>query len=153
MLKKDHRFTCLGGVKRRKSEAIFDFLGDLDEFNAALGLIRAFGQKSLAKRVLAFQEDLVKIGGAVGAQGGQDFLAPATARLETEIARREDKTVKEFSRPGASKTSAFLHLARALARRAERSAVGLKKIKHQQIVAYLNRLSLLLFWLAKKEEK
>lgn len=153
MLKKtDHCFTFLKGKKLPKSEKIFIFFGDLDELMVSLGLVRVFCPGKVEKIISNIQEDLIKIGGFVSGQGRKDFLTPATARLENKISQIEDRTVGEFSRPGKTKTSAFLHFSRALARRAERSAVGLKDSKLKPVVAYLNRLSLLLFWLAKKEE-
>lgn len=153
MLKKNDCLTYLGGGKRRKSEAIFTALGDLDELTAALGLVRAFNKKRQLKKIsLSLQEDLINLGGVLVGLKRVDFRRK-TAVLEKEIAKLGRTPRKEFVRPGANKTSAFLHLCRAIARRLERRVVGLKDRKFNREIAWLNRLSLFLFWLAVKEEK
>jgi len=80
-------------------------------------------------------------------------LKEKTALLEEKIKQMTNSSVKTFSRPGANKSSAFLHLARAVCRRLERRVAGLKKKSMNPLVAYLNFLSSFLFWLAKKEER
>lgn len=153
MLKKNDCLTCFDGGKRRKSEAIFTALGDLDELMAALGLVRAFSTKrQLEETSLGLQEDLINLGGALAGLKKVDWRRKTTV-LEKKIARLSRPPRKEFVRPGANKTSAFLHLGRAIARRLERRVVGLKEKKFDGEIAWLNRLSLFLFWLAVKEEK
>ncbi len=73
--------------------------------------------------------------------------------LEKRISEVKDLEIKHFCRPGVNQISAFLHLARAITRRAERKVVGLKNDSYQPLVNYLNRLSSLLFWLAVRKEK
>ena len=152
--KKDHCLTCLEGKTRYKSDKIFVFFGDLDELLATIGLARAFSRKkSLKQTLLSLQDDLVALGGVIAGAIKAHLLRQKTKSLEKKIDQLKDPNVKEFSRPGATKVSAFLHLARATARRLERRALKLKPKPHSALCAYLNRLSLLLFWLAKKEEQ
>lgn len=139
--------------KKPKSAAIFAVFGDLDELVAVLGIARAFaGKRSLKTLLWQLQEDLIELGGVLSGAKKENFRNKAIL-LEREIAKIENRRVKGFSRPGKNKISAFLHLARTTARRLERRVVGLKEEKFKGVIAWLNRLSLLLFWLAVKEEK
>jgi len=148
----DKSFTFLKGKKYLKSTPIFAVLGDLDELNATLGLIRAFAKKNLQQKILYLQNDLREIGGFLSGVKKVDLKEKA-ALLAEKINQMANSSVKTFSRPGANKTSAFLHLARAVCRRLERRVVGLKKKDFQKVVFYFNLLSFYLFWLAQKEEK
>jgi len=148
----DKSFTFLKGKKCSKSASVFEALGDLDELNATLGLARAFAKKNLKQKILWLQNDLIEIGGFLSGVKKIDLKEKA-ALLEGKINQMANSSVKTFSRPGANKSSAFLHLARAVCRRLERRVAGLKKKSMNPLVAYLNFLSSFLFWLAKKEEK
>jgi cob(I)alamin adenosyltransferase len=148
----DKNFTSLKGKKCSKSASIFDALGDLDELNATLGLARAFAKKNLKQKILWLQNDLIEIGGFLSGVKKIDLKEKA-ALLEEKINQIANSSVKTFSRPGANKTSAFLHLARAVCRRMERKVIWLKKKNLKPLEAYLNSLSNFLFWLAQKEEK
>ena len=155
----DDGFTFLpGGVRASKADARLDALGALDELDAALGLLKvALAGKPAAARIEVLQRDLLKIGGELAT--GRPALAPeAVAALETEIAQRNAALppLHEFVLAGASETSARAHAARAVCRRAERELVRVRHT-HPEIVfapalAYLNRLSGLLFALARAAE-
>ena len=147
----DKSFTFLKGKKCSKSASVFEALGDLDELNATLGLVRAFAKKNLKQKILLLQNDLIEIGGFLSGVKKIDLKEKA-ALLEEKINQMANSSVKTFSRPGINKVSAFLHLARATCRRLERRVAGLKKKSMNPLVAYLNFLSSFLFWLAKKEE-
>lgn len=148
-----HCLTCLGGKIKDKSEKIFAIFGDLDELIAVLGLTRAFSRKKILKRSLfSLQNDLIRIGGVLAGTGEGRFFKEKTVTLEKRIDELKDPRVRGFSRPGANKISAFLHLSRAITRRLERKVARLRKRRYQPLEAYLNRLSLFLFWLAVKEE-
>jgi len=147
----DKSFTFLKGKKGSKSASVFEALGDLDELNATLGLARAFAKKNLKQKILLLQNDLIEIGGFLAGVKKIDLKEKA-ALLEEKINQMANSSVKTFSRPGANKSSAFLHLARAVCRRLERRVAGLKKKSMNPLVAYLNFLSSFLFWLAQKEE-
>ena len=148
----DKSFTFLKGKKCSKSASVFEALGDLDELNATLGLARAFAKKNLKQKILWLQNDLIEMGGFLSGVKKIDLKEKA-ALLEEKINQMANSSVKTFSRPGANKTSAFLHLARAVCRRMERKVIGLKKKNLKPLEAYLNSLSNFLFWLAQKEEK
>jgi len=150
----DQSFTCLAGKKVSKSAQVLDVLGDLDELSSILGLVKVFSEKkTLKKQVSDLQEDLILIGGWLSGLGQVVFLKEKELELEKKIAKIQLPTLKEFSRPGVNRTSAFLHLARVAVRKLERKVVGLKHKRYRSLIKYLNRLSTLLFWLAVKEEK
>ena len=155
----DDGFTFLpGGVRVSKSDARMDALGALDELDAALGLLRvALAGKPDAARIECIQRDLLKIGGEL-ATGKPALEASAVAALDGEIARRNAALppLREFVVAGANEASARAHFARAVCRRAERELVRVREA-HPGIVfpaglAYLNRLSGLLFALAREAE-
>ena len=75
------------------------------------------------------------------------------SQLKKEIKKLGNRRQERFSLPGKNLSSSFLHQARAITRRLERRVVSLARKKDQPLIAYLNQLSLLLFWLALKEEK
>jgi len=155
MLKRDnHCLTSLKGKKKSKAEKVFGLLGDLDELGVTLGLVRAVSRKKRLRQELeSIQEDLIAIGGFLVSFKKGPGLKKKTASLEARILKLENNSVKEFSRPGVNQASAYLHLARVVCRRVEREMVRLKGKEEPLLVAYFNRLSLLLFWLAVKEEK
>ncbi len=137
----------MGAKKIAKDDPIFEALGSLDELNSWLGLCQD-------KRLKPIQEDLfiaqAEIGlAAMGRKSKIKITKLKTERLEKEIAKI-DKVVppiKKFIIPGGSELSTKLDFARALARRAERDAVRMKA--SPDLLQYLNRLSSLLFALAR----
>ena len=126
----------------------------MDELNAALGLLRAAIAGSAESALLeTIQTDLLRIGGELAT--GQPQLAPAAlARLDGEIARRNAQRppAADYVRPGANEREARAHWARVMCRRAEREAVrtqdGYPDRVSSVALAYLNRLSAVLFALA-----
>ena len=156
----DDGFTCLpGGARVSKSDVRLDALGALDELDAALGLLRAaLAGRPDAVRIEAIQRDLLQIGGEL-ATGRPALAADAGAALAAEIARRNAALppLREFVLAGATEASARAHFARAACRRAEREAVRVRET-HPELVfpaalVYLNRLSGLLFALAREMER
>ena len=155
----DDGFTFLpGGVRLSKSDVRLDALGALDELDAALGLLRtALTGIPDAELVETVQRDLLRIGGELAT--GRPALAPeAVAALEAETARRNAALppLRDFVLAGANEASARAHVARAVCRRAEREVVRVRDA-HPNLVfppalAYLNRLSGLLFALARGAE-
>ena len=129
-------------------------VGDVDEANSAIGLaILAIGDRPEAAWLTTIQNDLFDLGADL-ATPGVDFTPSDTAlrivaaqveRLETEIdALNADlEPLRSFVLPGGA--AASLHLARAIVRRAERSAVALAPHANPQALTYLNRLSDFLF--------
>ena len=148
----DKSRTFLQDKKCLKSSSVFDVLGDLDELNAVLGIVRSKASKKLNQRILKIQNDLIQIGGFL-ATGQKIDLSSKNLLLEKEIKKIADNKIKNFSRPGKNQISAFLHFSRSLCRRLERRIVGLKKKNLRDLIVFLDFLSNLLFWLAIKEEK
>ena len=147
------------GQRRSKTDARFHAIGDVDETNAAIGLARAAMSPTGKTTALLenVQNDLFDIGADLAtpdeAEAGVRITAKAVESLEHVIDKLTDKLgpLESFVLPGGSEVSARLHLARTVARRAERSAVEVAK--HETVsplvLAYLNRLSDMLFQLAR----
>ena len=142
--------------------------GTVDELNAALGLARAAAAHDLLReRLPTIQKDLVLLMGELATavedlpryvRDGHSLVTPAlTATLENWIAELEAANVstKGWATPGANPGSAALDLARTVCRRAERRACALQdagQLDNPEIVTYLNRLSDLLWLLARWAE-
>jgi cob(I)alamin adenosyltransferase len=134
----------------------------VDELNAALGVVLAHSADTQLNRLLArIQRDLFALGAQLAdprARIGKSrakaaFPASKVRQLEKEIDARQAKMepLRAFILPGGSPLGSFLHLARAVCRRAERAVVSLARVEAVDavIVAYMNRLSDLLFVLAR----
>jgi len=142
--------------------------GAVDELNATLGLARAAAQDEVWRENLtAIQQGLVLLMGEVATavedlpryvKDGHSRVTPAmTATLEKWIAELEGAKVggKGWAMPGANTGSATLDFARTVCRRAERRACALQEagqLDNPEIVVYLNRLSDLLWLLARRGE-
>jgi cob(I)alamin adenosyltransferase len=136
----------------------------VDELNAALGAARAHAAKTdLARLLLGVQRDLFAIGAQLADPSRRVAARRAKAAFPTARVRRLEKAIdtreatlpplRAFVLPGGKPVAALLHLARAVCRRAERSVVTLSHEAEvdPRIVVYLNRLSDLLFVLARFE--
>lgn len=162
--KGDKGFTFLcGGAKVTKDDIRIDICGGLDELNSFLGVSKVIVKTKDIKDLLeGIQRDLFVI--------GSEISTPLTAtkrlkntvkyksiqKLQQHINALENKKVikdKCFSLPGGSLASSILDVARTIARRLERRVVTLnrkKLLKNKNILVYLNRLSDLLYLLARK---
>ena len=148
----------IGGRRVGKDEMRLDAYGTVDELNATLGLVAA-ADPNWAGRIAPVQADLFVVGSHLAAPEGPTgnvSLPPlpddATARLERDIDAADETLppLTSFILPGGGETSARLHLARCIARRAERLAVALSRHDPEHpappaVLAYLNRLSDWLF--------
>ncbi len=152
----DDGSTGLGdGSRVRKSSARVAALGEIDELNCQIGVllgeVEAAEIRALLTRV---QNELFDLGGEVSIPGHHMFTESQVLALDGAIARfnAELPPLKEFVLPGGSRASAQAHVARAVARRAERALVGLAEQETVSAPAlqYLNRLSDLLFILARQ---
>jgi len=162
--KGDEGYTTLLGPDRiPKYDLRPEAYGTVDEATSFLGLVRAEPSTSERTRriVLATQRDLWILMGEMAAPPeaklSQRLGEERTRWLETETDRlgAEIPPLKEFVLPGNILASAWLDVARTVVRRAERLAVRLyheEYIKNEEIIRYLNRLSSLLFALARYEE-
>jgi len=138
-------------------------IGDIDELNSALGIaVVALGDSAFVADLLRVQNDLFDLGADI-ATPGDDFtpsemvlrIVPAQVEwLETQIDAINDTIppLRSFILPGGSPAAAAVHLARAIARRAERTLVAADRDGSINPAAriYANRLSDYLFVLARK---
>ena len=158
-----------GGERIRKDDLRVEAYGTVDELNAALGVAASLhAEPEIDALLLTFQSDLLTLGGDLATPSETDRsrgrvtverIGPErVARLETLIDRSESELapLKNFILPGGCPLAAALHLARTICRRAERHTVTLSDEAAQQgeplnpeVVRYLNRLSDLLFVLAR----
>jgi cob(I)alamin adenosyltransferase len=158
--------ALFGGQVTRKDSPRVEAYGQVDEVNAAVGLARALlahreegGDGELETILAGLQADLFTLGAELATPPGTVNKASVpldeedVARLEQLIDRLQDTLLpqKHFILPGGITTAAALHLARTVCRRAERAVVGLAGIEavSATLVVYLNRLSDLLFVLAR----
>jgi cob(I)alamin adenosyltransferase len=148
-----------GGARVPKASARVEAYGTVDETNAAVGMARATKLDARSDAVLAeVQVDLFTLGAELATMPGREaklsmkLLGPEdAARLEAAIDESEAllPPLKNFVLPGGSPQAAALHLARCIARRAERAVLALGGAR-PDVVIYLNRLSDLLFSLARR---
>jgi cob(I)alamin adenosyltransferase len=153
------------GSRVAKSDPRMAAIGDVDELNSALGIaICEISDAVLAQSLRVIQNDLFDLGAdlATPAEEGDDFapsdmvlrVTPSQVeRLEAEIdtINNDLEPLTSFILPGGEKSAAAIHLARAIARRAERTAVGAAQVIaiNPQALAYINRLSDYLFVLGR----
>jgi cob(I)alamin adenosyltransferase len=149
-----------GGERVPKDSLRIDAYGTVDELNSVIGLARCYAIDQKADTVLnAIQSDLFQL--------GADLATPLSvsnakiARIQTGDYERLEQWIDEldpqlpplnnFILPGGSKPGAMLHLARNVCRRAERLTVRLSRTEpvNDHVVIYLNRLSDLLFVIAR----
>lgn len=149
--------SLLGGTRVGKDHARVEAYGAVDEFNAALGVVRAMGPDAdLDGHLARVQEQLFTVGAglATPAEASVHRSAPAmdrafTESLEAAIDRWEQELppLHAFVLPGGTSLAGALHVARAVGRRAERRVVALSHLAEidPQLIAFLNRLSDFLF--------
>ncbi len=160
----DKGYTSLIGGKRvSKSSLRVNAYGDVDELNSLLGLcIASIDDEQVKDTLRSIQNELFIVGSDLAEPELSSASIPRVnqsmvKRLEEIIDMYEEEvgTINYFILPGGSKEAALLHLARSVARRAERSIVALSE--HEQInkdiIPYVNRLSSLLFVLARLMNK
>jgi cob(I)alamin adenosyltransferase len=152
-----------GGGRVPKSHPRVAAYGDVDELNSVLGVVRATPPTDWFDPLLeSIQRDLFSIGGQLATPDPSLVTkAIAKAALSTgrvgeleqviDAADRELPPLRAFILPAGTSKAAALHLARTVCRRAERCVVGLAQETEvpEIFVTYLNRLSDLLFTLAR----
>jgi cob(I)alamin adenosyltransferase len=150
-----------GGGRVKKTSVRVDAYGTVDELNATVGVARATGLDAVSDGVLAqVQSDLFTLGAELATMPGKEkkltmhLLDDAdAARLEAAIDAAEEglPPLAFFVLPGGSPQAAALHVARTVCRRAERAVLAIdEEPPRKALVVYLNRLSDLLFVLARK---
>jgi cob(I)alamin adenosyltransferase len=161
----DGQTGLFGGERVQKNDALVDAYGSVDETNACLGVARAARLTPALDGVLEqIQAQLFVLGAELAtpkghrARIGLPLLDAADiAALEAEIDRLEAglPPLSSFVLPAGSPGASALHLARTVCRRAERAVVGVARAAEvrSELVVYLNRLSDLLFVMARAENQ
>ena len=153
------------GSRIAKDDPRMAAIGDVDELNSAIGVATCeIPDSELIAKLRVIQNDLFDLGAdlATPAAEGDDFepsemvlrvAASQVERLENEIDALNEglEPLTSFILPGGGKDAAAIHLARAIARRAERTAVGAaQNLRINPLaLAYINRLSDYLFVLGR----
>jgi cob(I)alamin adenosyltransferase len=168
----DGRTGLVDGSRVSKASALMQAIGDVDEANSAIGVaVVALGEHPLAAALERIQNDLFDLGADLATPASEGGFAPSEMvlriipsqieRLEREIDAMNAQLapLRSFILPGGSPQAAALHLARAITRRAERSAVAVEDVSdagerdesesgmrlNPAALAYVNRLSDFLF--------
>jgi cob(I)alamin adenosyltransferase len=155
--------SLAGGTRVSKSALRVDAYGTIDELNAALALARAIcDEPAIAGLTRSVQQDLFKIASVLATSPNSPKAPPSIEdemvdRLTTEVHRIEaiEGMLSDWSLSGDLAVAAAFNLARTICRRAERGAVRLAEsgeLVQPSILAYLNRLSDLLWLLARQLE-
>lgn len=156
----DKGTTALGTGKRvPKHDRRVEAFGTVDEANAAIGIARLHATGDADAMLARIQNDLFDLGADLCAPEGPDakerlrIIDAQVERLEHEIDRMnaELAPLNSFVLPGGSAASAHLHLARTIARRAERDITRLAEAEpvNPAAIRYINRLSDHLFVMAR----
>ena len=158
----DDGTTALGNGERiAKSSKRVSAYGSVDELNSFIGLARSFIEsdklKELDKILATIQNDLFDLGADLcipDKDKNADSLKIVNSyvkNLEREIDKLNSQLepLRSFILPGGTKVSAYIHIARTIARRCEREMIELRQIEEAEIskeaVQYINRLSDFLF--------
>lgn len=155
--------SLFGGKRLSKDDARIEAYGQVDELNSLLGIILAENPRAeVSKKLTRVQKELFVLGSDLSAPYGIKVKVPRitrayVSRLEKEIDRMEKNLpkLKNFILPGGSSVGSKLHLARSVARRAERAIAALsqKEKINAKAQIYINRLSDWLFVLARYVNK
>jgi cob(I)alamin adenosyltransferase len=159
----DDGTTGLGdGTRVPKDSARVEAYGTVDELNSSIGVLLAACsgpgfQAGVPRKILEclteVQHELFDMGGELCIPGHRAIQAGQISRLETELDEFNDALppLKEFILPGGGPAAAACHVARTIARRAERRVLTLSRAEavSPEVMKYLNRLSDLLFVLAR----
>ncbi len=152
--------TQLGKEKVRKDNDVINAIGDVDELNSELGVaMQNVSDEKASKQLVYLQNKLFTVGAELASLMDKRFAPknPISTRdvKQLEIAIDESSAmvpeIKKFILPGGPYGAAYLDRARTVARRAERSVVGLTGSYsiNPAVLTYLNRMSSLLFVLAR----
>jgi cob(I)alamin adenosyltransferase len=156
--------SLVGGVRVSKASLRVEAYGSVDELNSALGFARSLCEDDALRAIaLTVQRELFQVGSALATPpDSAKAPAPVTAemvdRLTAEVHRLEaiPGILLDWSLPGESALAAAFDVARATCRRAERCVVRLAESGEALppfVLAYLNRLSDLLWLCARKIDR
>lgn len=154
--------SLFGGKRVWKDDLRLQAYGTIDELNSVLGIASGEIQSEELREIISsIQNDLFTLGSDLATPleiEAKNFAIPRVdenfiSRLEKFIDSYDNQLpeLKNFILPGGTKGASYLHFARTICRRAERETVALGKSVDigDKIVVYLNRLSDLLFVLAR----
>ena len=157
--------SLVDGKKVSKSHVRLEAYGTVDELNSSLGIVIAnLKDKALTEELIKIQNDLFEVGSQLASSKRDKkidiYLEKSVKEFENSLDKWTKKLPKleHFILPGGGKAGSTLHLSRTICRRAERRVVDLSKKEtvDQNVIMYLNRLSDLLFIMARvinKKEK
>jgi len=153
----DDGTTGLGdGSRTTKDSARIEAVGTIDELNSWIGLLLAElpADEPLIEPLTEIQHRLFDLGGELAVPGFQLIQSQMVSDLEVlcDQLNEELPPLKEFILPGGSTSAGLCHMARAVARRAERIIVTLSKDESigDDLKRYINRLSDVLFVMARQ---
>ena len=148
----DDGTTGLGdGSRIPKDSPRVEAYGTVDEANSAIGLVLSHGSlpESVRSSLTDVQHDLFELGGELCIPGHSAVTDDMIDRLERELDdhNRDLPALNDFILPGGGPAATACHLARTIARRAERRVKTLADAEpvRNEVLRYLNRLSDLLF--------
>ena len=156
--------TALGDGERVLKDSLrVSAYGNVDELNASIGIITLYANTELKRKLKNIQNDLFDVGADLCvpiSDKNKDRLRLSTNQIETLELEIDDmnsilEPLDSFVLPGGCRSATFLHMARTICRRAERSVVSLRsreKINDNTLV-YLNRLSDWLFVASRVENQ
>ncbi len=152
----DDGTTGLGdGTRVAKDSVRVDAYGTVDEANSAIGVTLACPSvpQIIADILTEVQHDLFELGGELCIPGHSAVTDHYVERLESELdgLNKDLPALEEFILPGGGQAAAACHLARTIVRRAERRVTTLTAVEtvRPEVIRYLNRLSDLLFVIAR----
>ena len=158
----DQGETGLGSGQRvRKDHPRVTAYGEVDELNAVIGLLTTIPALPEIELLRTIQNDLFDVGADLCVPTQPEQATGSCLRVSPEQPIRLEEAIdrlnanleplRSFILPGGTQASAWLHMARTVCRRAERAVVTLmeKETVNVQVLIYLNRLSDLLFVMAR----
>jgi cob(I)alamin adenosyltransferase len=152
----DDGTTGLGDGSRTDKDALrVEAYGTVDEANSAIGVVLSLNTvpDDVRACLTEVQHDLFELGGELCIPGHAAVEDSFIERLESELDRLNEDLppLKEFILPGGGQAASACHMARTIVRRAERRVTSLARAEtvRGQAVRYLNRLSDLLFVVAR----
>ncbi len=142
------------GERLTKTDLLFEVMGDVDELNAQLGMIRALNnEQTIDQQLSKVQHKLFDLGAQVAQYKDNNISSDDIKNLEQWIDawQQQLEPLKQFILPAGSQSGSSAHLARNICRRAERKAWQAAKNHdlESEVMQYLNRLSDYLFVLAR----
>lgn len=158
--------SLLGGIRVDKDDARIEVYGTMDEGTSMLGMARATTQfNDLCRHIIDIQGELIPIMAEAAFVKGEKELKYEVPQVKPEQVTRLERIIDfynaewiqtgQFVRPGGSQASGMLDMARAIFRRAERRLISLNRheVVNPHLLKYINRLSDLLYVLARIDEQ